>query len=50
VTAVADTLSADLAHLTKTRQELEARLEAATAQIKQLQLENAFLKSQLGST
>ena len=50
VTAVADTLSADLALLTEAMQELEARLEAATAQIKQLQLENAFLKSQLGST
>ena len=49
VTAVADTLSADLANLTQAKQELQARLEAATVLIKQLQLENAWLKSQLGT-
>ena len=48
VTAVADTLSADLAHLTQVKQELEVRLEAAQALIKQLQRENVLLKSQLG--
>ena len=49
VTAVADTLSADLANLTQAKQELQARLEAATVLITQLQLENAWLKSQLGT-
>ena len=49
VTAVADTLSADLANLTQAKQALEAQLEAAQALIKQLQRENALLKSQLGS-
>lgn len=48
VTAVADTLSADLAHLTQARQALQARLEAATVLIKQLQQENELLKSRLG--
>ena len=48
VTAVADTLSADLANLTQARQELQARLETATALITQLQHENALLKSRLG--
>jgi len=48
VTAVADTLSADLALLTQAKQALEARLEAAEALIKQLKQENASLKSQLG--
>lgn len=49
VTAVADTLSADLTNLTQAKQALEAQLEAAQALIKQLQRENALLKSQLGS-
>jgi len=48
VTAVADTLSADLSLLTQAKQELETRLEAADAHIKQLQQENALLKSRLG--
>jgi cob(I)alamin adenosyltransferase len=49
VTAVADTLSADLAHLSQAKQALEARLQAADAHIKQLQQENALLKSRLGT-
>ena len=49
VTAVADTLSADLSLLTQAKQELETRLEAADAHIKQLQQENALLKSRLGT-
>jgi hypothetical protein len=48
VTAVADTLSADLAHLAQVKLELEVRLDAAEALIKQLRQENALLKSQLG--
>jgi len=47
VTAVADTLSADLALLTQAKQALESRLEAAEALIKQLKQENASLKSRL---
>jgi hypothetical protein len=48
VTAVADTLSADLAHLSQTNQALVAQLEAAETLIKQLKQENALLKSRLG--
>ena len=48
VTAVADTLSADLVLLTQDKQDLQARLDAAEALIKQLKQENASLKSQLG--
>ena len=48
VTAVADTLSADLANLTQAKQALESRLEAAEALVKHLKQENALLKSRLG--
>jgi cell shape-determining protein MreC len=48
VTAVADTLSADLAHLSQANQALVAQLEAAETLIKQLKQENALLKSRLG--
>lgn len=48
VTAVADTLSADLANLTQAKQELQARLEAAEALVQHLRQENALLKSRLG--
>ena len=48
VTAVADTLSADLANLTQAKQALEVQLLEATALIKQLQIENALLKNQRG--
>ena len=47
VTAVADTLSADLVHLTVAKQALEARLEAADVLIQHLRQENALLKSRL---
>lgn len=48
VTAVADTLQADLAHMAQARQALALRLEAAESLIKQLQKENALLRSRLG--
>ncbi len=47
VTAVADTLSADLVHLTVAKQALESRLEAADVLIQHLRQENALLKSRL---
>ena len=47
VTAVADTLSADLVHLTAAKQALESRLEAADVLIQHLRQENALLKSRL---
>ena len=48
VTAMADTLQADLANLSQAKQALEVQLLEATALIKQLQIENALLKNQRG--
>jgi cob(I)alamin adenosyltransferase len=49
VTAVADTLQADLAHLTQTNQDLLVRLAAAHELIEQLQKENTALRSRLAA-
>lgn len=50
VTALADTLQANVADLSQAQQSLAARLAAAQAQIEQLQQENALLKRQLGDS
>jgi hypothetical protein len=49
VTAVADTLQADVAHLTQTNQDLLVRLAAAHELIEQLQKENTALRSRLAA-